>query len=201
MSPQTPYSGEVSGPPQAPKRGARPTPRNVLASATPYAALAGAPPNYILIPPKLSIWGNDVHGDCVTAEEAFAKACYQPEIFISDQEVISWATQHGVLEGAYLYQVLDWMRNDGFRQDGQIYDDGPRQSSIGHSPQFLTVPFRRVPLKLALPQISYRMFGGKIRDVVAGSQWDSTLTTMRIIAFLSAGMGRLLGWHRNLTLP
>jgi hypothetical protein len=67
--------GEVSGLPQAPKRGALPTPRSVLASATPYAALVGAPPNYILIPPKISMWGNDVHGDCVTAEEAFAKAC------------------------------------------------------------------------------------------------------------------------------
>lgn len=83
-----------------PKRGALPTPRSLLASATPHAALVGAPPNHIIIPPKLSIWGNDYHGDCVTAEEAFAKACYNGEIFISDQEVIGWATQHGVLEGA-----------------------------------------------------------------------------------------------------
>ena len=70
------------------------------------------------------MWGNDAHGDCVTAEEAFAKACHQPEIFISDQEVIGWATRHGVLEGANLYQVLNWMQTDGFRQDGLIYDDG-----------------------------------------------------------------------------
>src|SRR5215471_19461976 len=111
---------------QTPKRGARPTPRNVLASATPYAARArvGAPSNYIIIPQQISMWGNDVHGDCVTAEEAFAKACHQPEIFISDQEVIGWATRHGVLEGANLYQVLNWMQTDGFRQDGLIYDDG-----------------------------------------------------------------------------
>jgi hypothetical protein len=33
-----------------------------------------------------------------------------------------------VLEGAYIYQVLDWMVNDGFHQDGQIYNDGNRQS-------------------------------------------------------------------------
>ena len=113
--------------PPTPKRGALASPRSALAGATPFsAALAGAPPNYIVIPNRISMWGNDVHGDCVTAEEAFAKACHQPEIFISDQEVINWATRHGVLEGAYLYQVLDWMRNDGFRQDGQIYDDGPR---------------------------------------------------------------------------
>ena len=44
-------------------------------------------------PAKISMWGNDVHGDCVTAEEAFAKACNNPEIFISDAEVIAWATE------------------------------------------------------------------------------------------------------------
>ena|SRR5271166_3215665 len=84
-----PGNPPISGPTQTPKRGALPTPRSVLASATPYAALVGAPPDYILVPPKISMWGNDVHGDCVTAEEAFAKACYQPEIFVSDQEVIN----------------------------------------------------------------------------------------------------------------
>src|ERR1700722_1135219 len=111
-----------------PKRGALQTPRSILASATPVVARVGAPPNFIIIPQQISMWGNDVHGDCVTAEEAFAKACNQPEIFVSDQLVIDWATRHGVLEGAYLYQVLDWMRNDGFRQDGKIYDDGDRYS-------------------------------------------------------------------------
>ena len=60
----------------SPKRGALPSPRSALATATPYSArLLGAPPEYIVIPPQLSMWGNDVHGDCVTAEEAFAKAC------------------------------------------------------------------------------------------------------------------------------
>lgn len=119
---------------QAPKRGALATPLHVLASAAPFTARLGAPPNYIVIPPQISAWGNvsypgiPGHGDCVTAEEAFAKACNQPEIFISDQVVIDWATAHGVLEGAYLYQVLDWMRNDGFRQNGQTYDDGDRFS-------------------------------------------------------------------------
>src|SRR5580700_4182678 len=110
---------------QSPKRGAIPSPRSVLAAATPHAAIAGAPPNFITKPQQISMWGNDVHGDCVTAEEAFAKACDNPEIFISDNEVITWATQHGVLEGANLTQVMQWMQNDGFRQTGPIYDDGP----------------------------------------------------------------------------
>ena len=122
------YPGQVSGLPPMPKRGAIPTPRSVLASARPYAAVVGAPPSYIVVPQKISIWGNDVHGDCVTAEEAFAKACFQPEIFISDQEVMGWATRHGVLEGAVIHEVMDWMRTDGFHQDGNIYDDGSRNS-------------------------------------------------------------------------
>jgi hypothetical protein len=90
------------------KRGALPTPRNLLASAIPFrlapGAPVGAPPNFILKPQQISFWGNYNHGDCVTAEEAFAKACHSPEIFISEQEVITWATNHGVLEGAYLPQ-------------------------------------------------------------------------------------------------
>jgi hypothetical protein len=110
---------------QSPKRGAIPSPRSVLAAATPHVAIPAAPPNFITMPQQISMWGNDVHGDCVTAEEAFAKACNNPEIFIADNEVIRWATQHGVLEGAYLKPVMQLMQNDGFRQAGCIYDDGP----------------------------------------------------------------------------
>jgi len=40
---------------------------------------------HLIKPPKLSMWGNDVHGDCVTAEEAFAMAWHSPEIFITDK--------------------------------------------------------------------------------------------------------------------
>jgi hypothetical protein len=96
------------------------------------------------------MWGNDAHGDCVTAEEAFAKACYQPEIFISDQEVINWAIQHGVLEGAWLYQVLDWMVNDGFRQDGRVYDDGGRYSVDWTHSDTLQSAISQGPVKIGI---------------------------------------------------
>jgi hypothetical protein len=142
--------GEVSGLPPIPKRGALPTPRSVLASARPFAPLVGAPPNSIVIPPKISIWGNDVHGDCVTAEEAFAKACSQPEIFISDQEVMGWATRHGVLEGAVVHQVLDWMRTDGFHQDGQIFDDGGSNSVDWTNPEVLKSAISQGPVKIGV---------------------------------------------------
>lgn len=110
--------------PITPKRGAIPSPRSALAAATPHVPPAAPPPNFIRVPNKLSFWANNIHGDCVTAEEAFAKACNNPEIFISDDEVIAWATNHGVLESANLVQVLQWMQSAGFSQNGFVYDDG-----------------------------------------------------------------------------
>src|SRR5947209_11078091 len=90
------------------KRGAIPSPRHVLASSTAHVPLKRVPPHHIFCPAKLSVWHNDAHGDCVTAEEAFAKACHKPEIFISDDLVEQWATAHGVYEGADIHQVLEW---------------------------------------------------------------------------------------------
>lgn len=114
-------------PDRRPMRGATPTPRHMLAATVPYVAPIGAPPNFILRPQQISMWGNDVHGDCVTAEEAFAKACHSPEIFISDNEVIAWATKHNVLEGANLTDVMTFMQNDGFADPNGsgTDDDGP----------------------------------------------------------------------------
>jgi hypothetical protein len=108
------------------RRGALPSPRSELAAAMPHVAATAVPPNVIRVPKQISMWGNDVHGDCVTAEEAFAKACHLPEIFISDNEVIKWATDHGVLEGANLVQVLKLMQKNGFSQGKKkLFDDGP----------------------------------------------------------------------------
>ncbi len=107
-------------------RGATPTPKDVLAAATPFRpeVAIGAPPNFIVKPQQISFWGNYNNGDCVTAEEAFAKACNSPEIFVPEQDVISWASAHGVLNGAQLPQVLQFMQNDGFKENGSTYDDG-----------------------------------------------------------------------------
>jgi hypothetical protein len=126
-------------------RGARPSPRYRLAAAVPHTISGPTPPQLLYKPAKLSFWLNDKDGDCVTAEEAFAKACYHPEIFISDQEVGAWAKQHGVLNGAILSDVLDSMMSGGFQQSGHTYDDGPHtavdwtnaavlQNAIAHGP-------------------------------------------------------------------
>lgn len=135
---------------QTPKRGARPSPRSALAAALPHAPIVGAPPNFITVPSRISMWGNDVHGDCVTAEEAFAKACHNPEIFISDSEVIAWAQRHGVLEGAYISDVLQWMQNDGFRESSVVYDDGAYYSVNWTNPAVLHSAIATGPVKLGV---------------------------------------------------
>jgi hypothetical protein len=127
------------------KRGAKPSPRHELAAAIPHTPLPSTPPNYLNVPKKISMWNNDVHGDCVTAEEAFAKACHSPEIFIMDNEVQKWATKHRWYEGATLIEVLKAMQTRGFTQDTHTYDDGAinsvnwtdaptLQSAICHGP-------------------------------------------------------------------
>ena len=106
------------------KRGALPSPRHELAAATPHVPLPTVPSTHLIFPKKLSIWHNDTHGDCVTAEEAFAKACHDPEVFISDAEVQKWATSHGWYDGANLIDVLKAMQKGGFLQDKTEYNDG-----------------------------------------------------------------------------
>jgi len=103
-------------------RGAFPSPRYRLAAAVPHTISGPTPPQVLYKPSKLSFWLNNQDGDCVTAEEAFAKACHQPEIFISDAEVGKWAKQHNVLNGANLVDVLDAMTTKGFQQGGHTYD-------------------------------------------------------------------------------
>jgi hypothetical protein len=112
------------------KRGLIPTPRHKLAAATPHQIRGTTPAQVIVVPPKLSEWLNDQEGDCVTAEEAFAKAAYSvmnklPELFIQDATVQAFCNKYGFANGAMLPDVMDKMISDGFQQDGQTYKDGP----------------------------------------------------------------------------
>lgn len=90
----------------------------------PARIVGPTPTQWLWLPTQLSMWLNDVDGDCVTAEEAFAKATNSPELFITDDTVQAWATANNVLNGADLTTVLDLMQTAGFRQDGNLYNDG-----------------------------------------------------------------------------
>lgn len=109
-------------------RGASPSPRHKLAAAMPHKATTPAPAQFMWELGTLSMWYNDQDGDCVTAEEAFAKGCGPAGVFIEDATVLAWANANGVLNGADLSQVLTLMQSGGFDQDGTTYDDGPPTS-------------------------------------------------------------------------
>jgi hypothetical protein len=158
-------------------RGALPAPRSALAAARPFQALVQVPPTFLVKPQQISMWGNDVHGDCVTAEEAFAKACNNPEIFISDTEVMSWATAHGVLEGAYLTDVLNWMQTGGFDDGTNTYDDGPHYSVNWTNAATLQAAIVSGPVKLGVAanqiETAYWANGGHTGWVGTGFSADS----------------------------
>lgn len=113
-------------------RGAIPTPRHKLLSVIPHRA-APTPASFLVVPRQLSMWGNSTYGDCVSAEEAFAKAAWStmlglPETFIPEQQVISWASRNGYLNGADLTSVMDSMAASGMvASDGKTYTDGSYQ--------------------------------------------------------------------------
>ncbi|MFO0997675.1 MAG: hypothetical protein U1F33_13425 [Alphaproteobacteria bacterium] len=131
-------------------RGAIPSPRHELAAAIPHVAIAKFPPTKLYFPKELSVWHNDAHGDCVTAEEAFAKACHVPEIFITDNEVETWAKAHGVYEGAIISNVLHSMRKHGFDQGGKVYDDGAAHSVNWTDPNVLRSAIYHGPVKIGV---------------------------------------------------
>jgi hypothetical protein len=109
-------------------RGAHPTPRHLLLAAQPFRPLGATPPYFFIFPKNidqngaLTCWGNATYGNCVTAEEAFNKACNG--IFISDQVVVDWCNKNGTLNGANLQPVIQQMQAAGFPQDGNVYGDG-----------------------------------------------------------------------------
>ncbi len=111
-------------------RGAIASPRHVLAAATPHVPSeeVSVPDSFLMWPQQMASWNNYKYGDCVTAEEAFAKATASPQVFIPTDTVVDWATKHGYLNGAYLTAVLQTMQTDGFEYNGNQYNDGPYNS-------------------------------------------------------------------------
>jgi hypothetical protein len=111
-------------------RGAIPSPRYELAAAMPHIPdpKISVPPSHLMWPAQMSSWNNYVYGDCVSAEEAFAKATAAPQTFIPEPAVVAWATTHGYLNGASLTAVMKTMETTGFSLNSKTYDDGPYNS-------------------------------------------------------------------------
>jgi hypothetical protein len=134
-------------------RGAIPSPRYELAAAMPHVpdATIAVPPAFLMWPVKMSSWNNYVYGDCVTAEEAFAKATAAPQTFIPDATVVAWASAHGYLNGATLTSVMATMQTHGFPFNNKTYDDGPYFAVNWHNPGILnSAIYSHGPVKLGV---------------------------------------------------
>lgn len=154
----------VSG--QAGLAGALPTPQAVL-EAAPRFIPAGysAPDKFAAIPKLRREWANDRYGVCVTSEEAFAKEAYAamcdlPEPDITDAEVIRWARSHGVLHGAMLTDVMQWMQKTGLKANSVELYDGPYRRVDYTDSAMLRTALIEGPVKLGVASSGLRMAGG-----------------------------------------
>lgn len=137
--------------------GARPSPKQALLSAPTFLPTATPPEHVAYVPKWRSMLGNDTYGDCVTAEEGFAKTCVNPEKFDSqaamdqlEQVVISYARAHGTLHGASLTEVLDSMYEKGFQIGSQLYNDGQKSGVDYTNETILKAAIAQGPVKLAM---------------------------------------------------
>jgi hypothetical protein len=151
------------------------------------------------------MWNNDSVGDCVTAEEAFAKSCKTPSggVFIADAEVKQWATAHGVLNGANLQDVLQAMQSDGFQQSGDYFDDGGYTSIDYSQADLLQAAISEGPVKIGIAadqlQKTVEAFG-------SGNGWFATGYTAdanedHCVSLCGYGTIAWLAQQLNVTVP
>jgi hypothetical protein len=134
-------------------RGAIPSPRHELAAAMPHVPdpRISVPPAFLMWPAQMSSWNNYIYGDCVSAEEAFAKIAAAPHVFIPEATVVSWATAHGYLNGATLTSVMNTMQTQGFPLNHKTYDDGKFNSVNWHNPAILqSAIYSHGPVKIGV---------------------------------------------------
>ncbi len=100
---------------------------------------ASAPPAQVItIPKRLSYWGNNQYGVCVTTESVFAMADYSTalgieQIFVTDAATIAWARSHGYLNGAQLLEVMQDMQRDGIKDEKGVLRKTGKPSTVDFS--------------------------------------------------------------------
>jgi hypothetical protein len=98
-----------------------PTPNHELAAAQPFRAAGVAPGHFLAWPIRMGLWGNEKVGS-TWAEEAFAKACADPPVFIPTDVVLLTSQECGSSNFA------TFMRTRGFRIGRTTYLNGPFNS-------------------------------------------------------------------------
>jgi hypothetical protein len=99
-----------------------PTPNHELAAAQPYRAGSAAPENFIAWPIGIGFGKNEKGIHSLWTEEAFAKACAEPKVFIPSDVVVSTARECGSSNFAAFLQ------SNGFQVNNEAYLDGPFHS-------------------------------------------------------------------------
>jgi len=106
------------------------------------------PKSFLKTPAAMSYWGNQDFGDCVSAEEAFAKAI--TNVDITWPVVETWAAGHKELNGASILAVLEQMQTDGFQIGDTLYNNGEPISVPFDTASFQAAIFHHTPLKLGI---------------------------------------------------
>jgi hypothetical protein len=100
-------------------KGEFPSPNQDLAGAQRYRGAGSIPESFIAWPTKIDFWGNVTAGNSIWAEEAFAKACVEPKVFIPTEVVLSASRECGSSNFAA------FMQSHGFRMGDKAFLDGP----------------------------------------------------------------------------
>jgi hypothetical protein len=187
-------------------RGAIPTPRHRLAAAYPHQLRAGVPASFGVVPTQLSYWLNNEDGDCVTAEEAFAKAAWSvmqglPELFVPDTEVQRWASANGFLNGAMVSDVLTAMAKSGFNVNGVNYTDGPAESVDYTNWATLTSALYTGPVKIGVDADDIETAVNQTNDANGwfGAGWSDTDNQDHCVGL--CGYGTVAQCYQMLGLP
>ena len=135
--------------------GALASPKNKAFSVPSFKVVSSIPTVFGVVPKQLDVWGNTTWGDCVSAEEAAAKAMYSnqcglPETFITADTITSWARQHGYLNGAVITEVMDTMISTGITSAGVNYKDGQYSSVDWTDSSLLSAAIYQGPVKLGV---------------------------------------------------
>lgn len=199
-----------AAPPDAPKlvfkTGARPTPAHIIASAPRFtkSGKLGAPLQYAVVPKRLSMWGNDRYGCCVTSEECAAKIADNPNCFITEDTCLRWASQHGVLNGADLGSVLKMMEQDGITaEDGKNYKDGPAATVNFNDKIALeaAIYVGRVKIAVAADQIQNAVSQTRGRSGWTGINWRRDQSIDHCVGLFGYGPAKFLYEQLGQPLP
>jgi len=125
--------------------GAFPTPNHELAAGQPFRPRTAAPDKVLLWPIEIGSWGNDTTDGSPWAEEAFAKACAEPKVFLPADLVRRTAQECGSSNFA------QFMQTRGFHFDSRIWLDGPFHSLDWTKPASLNAALAEAgPVKIGI---------------------------------------------------